>query len=162
MIRAPGKGPKLRGKAAETRHLVPFVKELADKYAHKSRHAAVVAEVVTHMHNLYVFLDAQPYPAQAAADECQLLCDKFLALNLEARHMGRDKHWKMKPKLHLLQELLQFDCLRTGQSPRLFWTYLDESWGGVVANIAARRGGKKSAASVATAVMQRYRAFICQ
>ena len=50
--------------------------------------------------------------------------------------------------------------VRTQQSPRLSWTYADESWGGVVAKIAARRGGFKSAAGVGLIVMQRYRAFL--
>ena len=160
MLRMPGKGPKLRGKAAETRYLVPFVQQLTMEFSHKSRHAAVVAEVAQHLSNLYMYLDALPFPAELAANECQQLCDKYLALSLEADARGLGKHWKMKPKLHLMQELLQYDCLRTGQSPRLFWTYMDESWGGIVASIAARRGGPKSAASVGLTVMQRYRAYI--
>jgi hypothetical protein len=107
-----------------------------------------------------MYLDALPFPAELAAAECQLFCDKYLALNLEAEARGRPKHWKMKPKFHLIQELLQYDCLRTQQSPRLSWTYADESWGGVVAKIAARRGGFKNAAGVGLIVMQRYRAFL--
>ena len=141
MIRMPGKGPKLRGKAAETRFLMPFVLQLTAEFASRSKHAALVHQVAEHLSNLYMYLDASPFPAELAAAECQLFCDKYLALNLEAEARGRPKHWKMKPKFHLIQELLQYDCLRTQQSPRLSWTYADESWGGVVAKIAARRGG---------------------
>lgn len=160
MIRLQGKGPKLRGKAAETRHLVPFVQRLAREFAGKSKHCTLVAEVVDHLSMLYMCLDATPFPAAFVAQECQQMCDKFVALNLEASHFGRDKHWKIKPKLHLLQELLEYDCLRTGQSPRLFWTYTDEHWGGVIAQIAERRGGPRNAAAIGVTVMQRYRAFV--
>ena len=59
-----------------------------------------------------------------------------------------------------LQELLEFDCMVHGQSPRLFWTYKDESWGGLVASMAERRGGAKSAAAIGLTVMQRYRAWV--
>ena len=160
MIRMPGKGPKLRGKAAETRYIVPFVLQLTAEFADRSKHAALVHQVVEHLSNLYMYLDATPFPAELAADECQSLCDKYLALHLESECLGIPKHWKMKPKFHLLQELLQYDCLRTKQSPRLYWTYADESWGGIVAAIATRKGGPKNAAAIGLTVMQRYRAFI--
>ena len=84
----------------------------------------------------------------------------MVALHLEAQELGRDKHWLLKPKLHMLQESLEFDCMMHGQSPRLFWTYKDESWGGLVASMAERRGGAKSAAAIGLLVMQRYRAWV--
>jgi hypothetical protein len=102
----------------------------------------------------------QPYPAEDAAKECQLMCDKLVALRLEAEAKGKEKHWKLKPKLHMLQELLEYDCLKTKQSPRLFWTCLDESWGGAVANMACRRGGPRSAESICRTVLERYRAWV--
>jgi hypothetical protein len=160
MIRQPGKGPKLRGKAGETRHIVPFAMEMAKEFSGRSRHAALVHEVLEHLGNLYMYLDMLPFPAEAAADQCQLMCTKMVALSLEAQAKDRPKHWKIKPKMHKLQELLEYDCVRTGQSPRLFWTYLDESWGGIVAAMAMRRGGPKSAESIGTTLLDRYRAFV--
>ena len=160
MLKLPGKGPKLRGKAAETRNLVPFVAELAIEFAHVSRHAKLVQEVLEHLQNLYMHLDVNPFPAEASAHDCNLMCTNVVALNLEAEHNGKDKHWKVKPKIHMLQEMLEFDCIRTRQSPRLCWTYLDESWGGMVAAMAERRGGPKSAANIGITMMERYRAFV--
>ena len=120
MLRQPGKGPRLRGKAGECRYLVPFVLQLTWEFAHKSRHAAVVHEVVAHLNQLYRYLDIKPFPAAGAAQECQTMCNKMVALHLEAQELGRDKHWPLKPKLHMLQELLEFDCMMHGQSPRFF------------------------------------------
>ena len=160
MLKLPGKGPRLRGKAAETRHLVPFALELAREFRGQSYHANLVYEVLEHLASIYTFLDMQPFPATSAAQECNDLCVKFVALSLEAEQLGRVNHWAIKPKLHLLQELLEHDCVETGQSPRSFWTYVDESWGGIVANLAGRRGGPKSAEGVNRQVMTRYRIFL--
>lgn len=160
MIKLSGKGPKLRGKAAETRHLVPFVQQLAAAHAHRSKHCSAVNDLMQLLANLYQHIQTEPYPAQQAAADCVKMCEILLALHLEAVSLGRDKHWKRKPKLHLLQELLEYDCVQSQQSPKTFWTYLDERWGGEVAKIASRRGGKKTASLIAVSLIHRYRALL--
>jgi hypothetical protein len=81
----------------------------------------------------------------------------FVALEDLARSAGDELSWRVKPKLHLFEELIQFMSFDLG-SARNFWTYQDESWGGWLSNCAARRGGPKFAATVALGMLQRYRA----
>ena len=45
------------------------------------------------------------------------------------------KAWKMTPKLHLVQELLLYQCLEWG-SPLYYWCYGDESLVGDMIEIA--------------------------
>jgi hypothetical protein len=59
---------------------------------------------------------------------------------LEASELQKNAasaHWRIKPKLHLFQELCEFGK----RSPRLFWCYMDETFGNVCAKLAVRRGG---------------------
>ena len=48
--------------------------------------------------------------------------------------------WRLKPKLHMTQELLEYQALELG-NPRGFWEYMDEDFVGVISTLAARRGG---------------------
>jgi hypothetical protein len=160
MLRQPGKGPKLRGKAAETRCCVPFAVELVAEFSQHSYHMQVVHETLQHLHQLYLCIDMNPYPAEEAAAESLQLAQKLVALQLEAEHHSKEQHWKLKPKLHCMQELIEVHCLQSKQSPRQFWTYADETWGGVVANMARRRGGAKSPEAIGESLMSRYRAWV--
>ena len=60
----------------------------------------------------------------------------------------------MKPKMHLFQELAEFQTAELGH-PARYWTYQDESFVGVVAKMAMSRGGARSAASAAKATLLR-------
>ena len=73
------------------------------------------------------------------------------------RAQGGDA-WKVKPKLHLFQELLEFTAVEAG-NPRNFWTYKDEDWGGWLAKRGARRGGASWAANVSLNLVNRFRAL---
>jgi hypothetical protein len=69
----------------------------------------------------------------------------YCALEQEKLAAGIQKRWKVKPKLHLFLELSMYLCLqRQRGNPRHFWTYADETHGGLMKTIAASRGGKKS------------------
>ena len=69
--------------------------------------------------------------------------------------------WRVKPKLHLMQELIEYQCLEAG-APCEYWTYKDESWGAWLAKVAMRRGGKTSASSLALSVINRFRYMLHQ
>ena len=62
--------------------------------------------------------------------------------------------WRLKPKMHLLQELCEMR--EQPSNPSLFWTYRDEDFGGSIAHISRRRGGKNSSSSTATSVLDRF------
>ena len=77
-------------------------------------------------------------------EEISVLQEACIALHslgegsLGARGIG---FWRTKPKLHLLQEILEYTALEAG-SPSRYWTYMDESWGGWLATTGGqeRRG----------------------
>ena len=155
MIKAQDKPPKLRSKAAVARHLLPFALELAKEFAGKNDHMHRVSCLVEFLAEMYGHLGQHPYPAAAAATACRKFCALFTQLENEAIR-GRDlARWRMKPKIHLLQELIEFIAPELG-SPDLWWTYRDESWGGCLAKYGERRGGPKHAAAVALAVLRRF------
>ena len=58
----------------------------------------------------------------------------YMRLYSEAFNMGI-KAWKMTPKLHLIQELLLYQCLEWG-NPLYYWCYADESLVGDMIEIA--------------------------
>ena len=77
----------------------------------------------------------------------------YAALSREAS-ANDDRYWRMKPKLHMFQELAEFQTADLGQ-PARFWTYQDESFVGTVAKLAMSRGGMKSVASAAKTTLLR-------
>ena len=80
----------------------------------------------------------------------------FVALEAEARKENPTSlRWRVKPKLHLFQELCEFVAPEQG-NPRLFWTYRDEDHGGWLAAVGARRGGKNVPGTTALRIFQRY------
>ena len=86
-------------------------------------------------------------------------CRLDVSLESFAVASGDALSWRVKPKLHMLQELILYVSVEFG-SARNFWTYQDESWGGWLSNCAARRGGAKFAGTVAFGLLQRYRASV--
>eukprot|EP00974_Lingulodinium_polyedra_P016402 1588321-Lingulodinium_polyedra.AAC.1 len=83
---------------------------------------------------------------------------RYAALSREAVRQGLPEHWAMKPKLHLFQELGEY-MAHTHGNPKNFWNYKDEDFVGWLAKMARSRGGPKSAATAAKAVIDRYRAL---
>ncbi len=82
---------------------------------------------------------------------------KSLADKAEAA--GDFTSWRMKPKVHLFQELCEYKAVVEFGSPELFWTYQDESFCGYVAKVAKKRGGLNFAATVPERLLSRYRAM---
>ena len=46
----------------------------------------------------------------------------------------------MKPKLHMMQELLEYQAYELG-NPRGYWEYSDEDFVGLISKLALRKGG---------------------
>ncbi len=156
MLKQPGKPPKLRSKAAQCRYLVPFCSELADRFKDKSDVMMTVSHLTRLLDTLVRLVCVEPFDSSAAAEACRRLCLLYCALFRRSEAIGEDR-WRATPKLHMVQEMLEFDAFTFG-SPKSFWTYVDESWGGHVAKIATRRGGAKLPASIALEALDRFRA----
>ena len=158
MLRQPGKGPKLRSKAGECRYLVPFAYELAKEYDNGTPHRRTVHKLLENFHQVTECISTEPFNAAVAADACRKTCLLFVSLENEALARGDEKSWRVKPKMHMFQELTEYLGPELG-TPRNYWTYRDEAWGGWLSKTAERRGGAKWAASVALNLLQRYRAL---
>jgi len=158
MIKLPGKTPKLRSKAGECRYLLPFGAELAASLDDNTPHRSTVNALMHYLLEVAMCLSSAPYAAEAASVACRKFCILYVTLEKESLAAGDEYSWKCKPKLHMFQELIEFQAPDHG-NPRLFWTYLDESWGGFLSRAASRRGGPKYGPTVAQGLLDRFRAL---
>ena len=160
MFERAKQAPKLRAKGGETRYLVPFAEALSAELAqqHKGEHWTTVASLCSHLHACAKAIADQPFQAEKLQDHSKRMCVLWSALESEARALGSDTNWRVKPKAHLFQELCQYVCITHG-SPEGFWTYKDESWCGIMAKSAKRRGGQKHASTVPERLLNRFRAL---
>ena len=160
MIKA-GEKPKLRAKGAECRYLLCFGAEVACELAEKqpNTHNTTVATLFTKLVLLQRLVSGSlAYNFETAATVCRQACVLYTALHESMVASHKPKLWDLKPKLHLLQEMVEYQSYHHG-NPRNFWCYRDESWCGFWARAAKRRGGANSAAMTPERFLQRYRAL---
>jgi len=144
------KSPKLRAKAAEARGLVPFARDAAVRYlldTDPAEHAAKQAAI--QLASCYDCLSHAAFDHDLLRASCRRFC--LLTVALEATD---SKLWRVKPKMHLFQEM----CEMQASCPTDSWTYRDEDFGGTLAKISRKRGGLSSAMSTAKGVLQRFAA----
>ena len=156
MIKGSGRAPKQRGRAAQVRYLLPFAARLAESFAHTDSHWHTVATLLDYLLKLTMMNKHRPYPAEGAAELSRKIALLFTALEHEALAKGDAVNWRCKPKVHLMQELIEYQCALVG-SPCEYWTYKDETWGAWVSRACMRRGGMKSATNVAYSGIRRFR-----
>ena len=158
MIRQTGKGPKLRAKGAETKGCLPFVVTVAIDMAAKrptdSKYQSIAA-CASCLFEFYVLLDQEVFRADAAAEACRRYCLLYSALSEQA---SDERYWRKKPKMHMFQELAEFQAYDLGH-PARFWCYADESFVGMIAKMAMPRGGPRNAAVSARNILDRFRAL---
>ena len=97
-----------------------------------------------------------PYDGTEAASLSQRIALLLCGLEMEALSEGDCARWRTKPKVHLMEELIEYQTLEKG-SPCQCWTYKDDSWGMWVSTVTARRGGKTYAWNVALSSLLRCR-----
>lgn len=125
--------------------------EVADKYLSKEEPLEAAArQIASELRAMYGCLSSE---APFAADRLATHCRRFAALWVTLKGRSADPLWRVKPKLHLLQELCEMSA---GARPALFWTYRDEEFGGTCAQWARRRGGTHSAKAVGRSVLLRF------
>lgn len=144
-----GKSPKLKGKAAHIRYVVPVMAVVVNQFMlAEDQHTRTVVSCMNHLAKCYGFLqNFDPAELDASARKLALL---YVSLEKEQQDAGIQKRWKVKPKLHMFLELCGHICLqRQRGNPRNFWTYADESHGGSMKRIAMSRGGRNTSNSSA-------------
>ena len=140
--------------------LDPFGAELANKLfeAHPSAHTRAINMCMASLLDFYVLLRVSEWHAQNCRWCVPPMLRAIQGVELRFHRNGHPLYWKQKPKMHLFQELSKYQSFDQG-NPSTFWTYQDEDFAGIIAEIAASRGGPKKSATLALNVLQRYRGF---
>lgn len=157
MVRRDGSKARLRAKAAETRHLLPFGVDLAQKMvdADPSRHNSTVFNMVKYLYSFYMSFGSVPFNVEYAQDVGMKRLRLYSDLSREA--IADDfPAWAMKPKFHLFGEMILFQLDASGD-PSLVWTYCDEDWVGKAAKLAHSRGGPRTASTSPLNVLRKFR-----
>ena len=136
--------PKLKAKAAATRHVMAFVLELVLMYATPDdpdfgTHDQLMIGVVQLIKRFYELLDDNSMFFSAAClaemvDIGNMLPNLYGQLADLCFEAGL-KLWKLTPKIHLFQHLC-LDQVPSFGNPRYFWTYGDEDLVGQLVDIA--------------------------
>jgi len=125
---------KLRGKCGEIRALVPFAAEAAGRLlSDDDVFEATVRQVAIELAACYENLSEATFDSARLAASCKRFCSLYVSL----ASWSEDPLWRVKPKLHLMQEL----CEYTDNRPSQCWNYRDEDFGGTVAKLSRKRGG---------------------
>ena len=109
--------------------------------------------------DFYMQCSLPEFDADEAAAACQAFCTAYAALSREASKKKQVKAWRLKPKLHMFQELAEYQAKELG-NPADFWNYKDEDFMRLVSQLAGRKGGPVHAASGAAATLNRYRILL--
>ena len=142
--------PKLRGKAAEIRGIVPFVEQVAYRHLGDTPVETAAKRAAQELSAMYSCLsESAPFAADRMANHSRRLASLWVGLERASDAPA----WRVKPKMHLMQELCE---VQVGCRPALSWTYRDEEFGGSLAALARRRGGAHSASGVSKSVVLRF------
>ncbi len=155
MIKRSSKSPRFRGKGAETRHMVPFAMELsAWMYEQdKSELNQSIKDMFANLLSFYGTMGTEPFDKQRAADSAK----NFLMLYADVSKRTAENVWLVKPKFHMFQEMAEYQGNTSGD-PSRFWAYADESFVGIIGQIAHSRGGKRCPTTTPENVIAKYRA----
>lgn len=128
-IRTTKGWPKLKAKAAATRHLAKFALVLASRYGGSSAHDRRRVAICQMLVRFYELVDGEGmFLSEAAKAEIPDLGKHFGVLY---SHLATEaavngvRFWKMSPKLHLFIHLCEWQSVDVG-NPRFYWTYADE------------------------------------
>ena len=138
-MRPKGEWPKLRGKGAAIRHMAKFALELVLEHAQDTPYDRLVRDVVGLLVAFYDILESESQFLSAAAKDKlpkigQKLAECYGRLAKISFDSG-DRLWKLSPKLHLAEHLLEYQCLFAG-NPRFYWCYADEDLVGLMLDIS--------------------------
>ena len=138
--------PKIKAKAAATRHLAPFALHLARAHLADRRIQALcqmLCEFYQMMERQGMFLDEEAKERMPRLG--QRMCGLYAQLAATSLAAGH-KRWKMTPKVHLLLHLCEWQGPSVG-NPRFFWVYSDEDLVGSMIEVAESCHAKTMAAT---------------
>ena len=140
-LRTKGGWPKLKAKAAATRHLAAYALHVAQQFGAASSDAEgrKIICLCQLLCRFYELLDSESqFLGQAAKLELPTLGNRLVglysSLAIAAVRSGA-KLWKLQPKLHMCLHLCEWQAITHG-NPRYYWCYADEDLAGTMADIA--------------------------
>ena len=139
-LRTKGDWPKLRAKAAATRHLARYALQLCHEFGRAAEEDRKMVAVCQLLVRFYEIMDSESqFLGAAAKRELPTLGMQLVGIYTDlatAAIKKKLKQWKLSPKLHLFQHLCEWQCLSHG-NPRFYWTYSDEDLAGLMSEVAA-------------------------
>ena len=142
--------PKLRAKAGETRALVPFCRELVEKYCVTDSDMEVTMRRAARvLESCYDCLHDSVWKREVLEARAR----RFAVLFVKLTSLPGQKLFRAKPKLHAFLEIAASPA-----NPRRTWSYRDESFGHTLSKHAVRRGGEFSMLGVSRAMLQKFAA----
>jgi len=140
--------PKLKVKAAATRHLSGYALHLLTIYGAPEDEPVRVVCQLLHRFNEILKEESQFFSQRAKDEIAELgsnLCILYSGLSAAAL-AKKEKMFKMMPKLHLFDHLCVLQANEIG-NPRFYWTYADEDLVGLLVECAESCHVKTLAAS---------------
>jgi hypothetical protein len=136
-IRPTGQWPKLKAKAAACRHMARFALWIVETYG--TLDDGLILHVIGLLVSFYDILESESQFLSESAKATlpkigQRLAHAYGQLAKRALDAGQ-RLWKLSPKLHLAEHLLETQALSSG-NPRWYWTYPDEDLVGLMIDIA--------------------------
>ena len=138
-IRASGDWPKLRAKAAATRHMALYALYLVVTHGTDDRDDQLMQAICRLLCRFYEILQSESqFLCAETRAELPVLGQKlaeFYSILASSAHTASLRLWKMSPKLHLWEHLTEVVAIVWG-NPAWYWTYADEDLVGQMIEIA--------------------------
>ena len=130
--------PKLKAKAAETRHLIPILCQIAEDLNDGSSHAKHRYETLKQATNLQKIIELEGMFMSQTAQECLVSSSKAFLVHYSCLKVWANENnfvgYHVVPKFHM--GLVHLPTQASFLNPRFFWTYKAEDWVGRNALIA--------------------------
>ena len=128
-LRASKGWPKLKAKAAGTRHMAQYVLELLSEHCGESEYDRRMLAIIQLLQRFYDILNGESMflrdHIKAEMKTIGLRIGVFYSWLADQATSSKQKLWKMSPKLHLFVHLCEWQAGEWG-NPRYYWTYADE------------------------------------
>ena len=138
-LRTSGQWPKLKAKAACTRHLASYAVNVATRFNSGSPHDQRKLALAKLLEQFYSIVASEDmFLSETAKRELprmgRQMMGLYSALSIEAAGK-HERLWKMTPKFHCFQHLMEWQSVEVC-NPRFYWVYADEDLMGHISEIA--------------------------
>ena len=149
MLKQPKQGPKLRGRGSEVRGLIGFGLEISERYlSSQDPVESTIKHAARMLSCIYNHLSRGSFDAPLLGVQARQFLGLYAALS--GAHPD-SLLWRIRAKMHIWLHLCE-----SGDNPADTWCYRDEDFGGAIAGLARRRGGKNAPRASAERVLRSF------